>query len=54
MQCDNIKGESMTDFFINALNNACLNLQMCSTQTFNEAVNMEQKSRFLSLRITRT
>ena len=54
VQCDNIKGESMTDFLINALNNACLNPQMCCTQTFNEAGNVEQKSRFFSLHITRT
>ena len=36
VQCDNIEGESKTEFIINALNDACFNPRMYRTQTFDE------------------
>ena len=40
VQCDDIKGASIAEFIINALNNADLNPQMCRAETYDGAGNM--------------
>ena len=45
VQCDVIKGTSIAEFIINALNNAGLNPQMCRAQTYDGAGNMAGKEK---------
>ena len=40
MQCDDIKGASIAEVIINALQNAALNPQMCRAQTYDGAGNV--------------
>ena len=43
VQCDDVKGASITEFIINALSNAGLYPQMCPAQTYDGASNMAGK-----------
>ena len=45
VQCDDVKRASIAEFIISALNNAGLYLQMCCTQTYDEAGNMAGKEK---------
>ena len=45
VQCDDIKGASVAEFIINALNNTGLNPQMCRAQTYDGASNMTGKEK---------
>ena len=45
VQCDDVKGASIAEFIINALNNAGLYPQMCRAQTYNGAGNMAGKEK---------
>ena len=45
MQCDDIKGASIAEFVINALNNSGLNPQVCRAQTYDGAGNMAGKEK---------
>ena len=45
VQCDDVKGASIAEFIINALNNAGLYPQMCRPQTYDRASNMAGKEK---------
>ena len=45
VQCDDVKGASIAEFIINALNNAGLYPQMCRAQTYDGAGNMAGKEK---------
>ena len=45
VQCNDIIGESITEFIINTLNNANLNPEMCRGQTYDGAGNIAGKEK---------